>query len=60
MQGIFDMIYQTDFIDDPNFKHLQEAFDKETMPELFSILEDYKSHNDFLKLKNAFQALAKP
>jgi len=48
LKGIFNMIYQTDFIDDPEFKHLQEAFDKETMPELFSVLEDYKSHNDFL------------
>ena len=30
------------------------------MPELISILEDYKSHNDYLKLKNDLQELIKP
>lgn len=54
MRGIFDMIYSAGFNSDPDYAYLQEAFDCETMPKLFDVLEEYKTHNDFLKLKVSF------
>lgn len=54
LRGIFDMIYSAGFNSDPDYAYLQEAFDCETMPKLFDVLEEYKTHNDFLKLKVSF------
>lgn len=53
------MIYLTEFSDDPNFEHLQDAFEQETNSNLFDILEEYKQHNDYLELKVKFQELSK-
>ena len=49
------MIYSAGFNSDPDYAYLQEAFDCETMSKLFDVLEEYKTHNDFLKLKVSFQ-----
>ena len=49
---VFKLAYQTDFNDNETGAILKSAFEEEKDPELLQILENYLSHNDYLKLKN--------
>ena len=52
LEEIFEMVYQTDFMNLRCGAVLAQAFGTGQSPELTQALEDYMTHNDYLRLKN--------
>ncbi len=46
------MVYQSEFAGKPEGKIMKQFFEQELSKELLDILDDYRTHNDYLKLKN--------
>lgn len=58
MEAVFDMVYQTDFINAKEGDALLEAFENDENPEILDILESFQKHNDYLRLKNEITDVA--
>jgi len=46
------MVFQSEFTGTAEGKILKQFFEQELSKELLDILDDYRTHNDYLKLKN--------
>jgi len=58
LEAVFDMVYQTDFINAKEGDALLEAFENDENPEILDILESFQKHNDYLRLKNEITDVA--
>jgi len=46
------MVFESEFAGKPEGKIIKQFFEQELSIELFDILDNYRTHNDYLKLKN--------